>query len=298
MCAARREFPAVPADPAISDFLEFLRVERGLSRNSLAAYGRDLGKLQHHLKGSITAAVSSELEAFLLDQRKSGLGARSAARLVSTLRGFYKFLRRENKRGDDPSERLEAPRALHPLPRDLSIEDVNKLLAVEFGDDSLGGRDRAMLDLLYATGLRVSELCTLQLGNLEMAAGFLRVTGKGGKERIVPFGPEAAATLQHYLNIYRPAILGKKRRSEALFLTHRGKAIGRIMFWLLLKKYAKVAGISADITPHTLRHAFASHLLAGGADLRAIQTLLGHADISTTQIYTHIHSGWLKEIHR
>lgn len=298
--SAPRLIPAPPPDPELADYFEFLRVERGLAALSLAAYKRDLNKLRFRLGGEAGALARASAEAIenaLMSERTAGLGARSTARLASAARGFYKFLQREGLRVDNPVEKLESPRALKPLPRDLTIEEVSRLLDLDFSPDSLGQRDHTMLRLLYATGLRVSELCGLNISSLELDAGFLRVTGKGNKERLVPFGDDAAEALKEYLQIFRPAILGKKRRSEALFLTHRGKAIGRIMFWLLLKKYAKQADIRGDITPHTLRHAFATHLLAGGADLRAIQTLLGHADISTTQIYTHVHAPRLREIH-
>lgn len=296
--AAPRRIPLLPPDESVEAFLEFLQVERGLSANSLAAYRRDLDKLRAATGESPARSGFEAIAESLRGARAAGLGARSTARWVSTLRGYFKFLQREGRREDDPMARIEPPRPLKPLPRDLGREEVDRLLSLEFPPGSLGRRDRAMLHLLYATGLRVSELCGLRLSNLELAHGFLRAIGKGGKERIVPFGPGAASILGEYLRVFRPAILGKKKKTESLFVTHRGTAIGRIRFWGLLKKYAALAGISGEVTPHTLRHAFATHLLAGGADLRAIQTLLGHADITTTQIYTHIHSGRLKEIHR
>jgi integrase/recombinase XerD len=290
----------VRAVSLIDRFIDALWIEDGLSSNTLAAYRRDLTLLQGWLakeRGDVAleAARESDLLAYIA-ARHAGSRATSANRRLTVFKRFYRWALRERLADADPTLRLRNAKQPLRVPRTLSEAQVEALLAAPDTDKPLGLRDRAMLELLYACGLRVSELVTLKTVQLGLAEGCLRVTGKGSKERLVPFGEEALAWLQRYLADARGAILAGQA-SDALFVTARGGAMTRQMFWKLIKAHALRAGIDAPLSPHTLRHAFATHLLNHGADLRAVQMLLGHADISTTTIYTHVARERLRALH-
>ena len=277
-------------------YLDHLAVERGLARNTVAAYRRDLARLGEALaeegRGPLDAA-SADLAGHVRRLRREGLSARSVARALSSARGFFAHLVIEGERGDDPAADLQAPKLLERLPQVLSEEEVDALLEAPDTSTELGLRDRAMIELLYATGLRVSELVSLTLAQLRLDQGLLVAHGKGSKERIVPVGESAERWLGRYFREARPVLARRGRRSDAVFLSRLGEGMTRQAFWQSLKKHARAAGV-AEVSPHVLRHSFASHLLEHGADLRAVQMMLGHADISTTQIYTHIHAHRLK----
>ncbi len=287
-------------NPLIERYLDAQWMEKGLSENTLAAYRRDLKACdQWAVKqgrdiGRLSRADLQEYLASLLAARRS---PRSAARALSCLRGFYRYLLRAGEIGDDPTLDLEGPKQGRPLPKTLSEADVEALLAAPDIGDPLGFRDRCMLELLYACGLRVSELVNLDLSQLSLAQGVLRIVGKGGKERMVPVGEEALDWLQRYLKGPRQELLGGAP-SEVLFPSRRGGAMTRQTFWHRIKKHAMTAGISSSLSPHVLRHAFATHLVNHGADLRVVQLLLGHADLSTTQIYTHVARQRLQGLHQ
>lgn len=290
----------------IERFLDMLWMEQGLARNSLAAYRSDLGLLAAWLapRGvSIANAGEGDLKDYLAarlsraaESRRDRFGSRSQARFMTAARRFYRFLVRERVREDDPTARLEMPRQGRALPKTLSPEQVLRLLEAPAGDDALGMRDQAMIELMYASGLRVSELVGLKLAQVNLAHGVARLVGKGGRERLVPIGEAAIEAVERYLRNARPE-LADGAASEFLFLSRRGEPMTRHNFWHRLKARAREAGIRASLSPHTLRHAFATHLLENGADLRAVQSLLGHADLSTTQIYTHIARARLKDLH-
>ncbi|MGE0111377.1 site-specific tyrosine recombinase XerD [Aquabacterium sp.] len=277
-----------------------LWLEDGLSSNTLAAYRRDLQALSDWLRqqpDGHTLVTASELDlASYAAARHAGSLPSSAGRRLSVFRRFYRWATREGLSLDDPTVRMDAPRQRMRLPGTLTEAQVEALLAAPDTDEPLGLRDRAMLELLYASGLRVSELVTLKSVHVGLSENVLRITGKGSKERLVPFGVEASDWLTRYLGQARAQILGG-RVSDALFVTGRGDAMSRQMFWKLVKKYALHAGITQHLSPHTLRHAFATHLLNHGADLRVVQMLLGHADISTTQVYTHVARERLRQLH-
>lgn len=281
-------------------FLNYLTVEKGLSPNTLEAYGRDLSRYVGFLlekealrPDQVTAILVLD---FLGSLKKSGLSSRSRARTLVALRTFHRFLLAEGYASDNPTGQIQAPRTLNNLPKTLSPEEVERLLAAPVGDSGLDQRDRAMFDLLYATGLRVSELVGLKVSDLQLDVGYLTAYGKGGKQRIVPMGESALDELRHYLDRGR-LILDKGKGNSILFLNRSGNGLTRQGFWKIIKRRALQAGIRKNITPHTLRHSFATHLLDNGADLRAVQTMLGHADISTTQIYTHVTRERLKRLH-
>lgn len=281
----------------IAAFLDVLWMERGLSQNTLDAYGADLNRFGRWLNGcgkTLTTAHRHHVLDYLASL--SGAPPRSTARRLSALRRFYQYLVREQRLVEDPTARVQSPRLGRPLPGSLTESEVEALLQAPDVSAVLGVRDRTMLELLYATGLRVSELVGLSMGQVGLHQGVLRVIGKGNKERLVPFGEDAADWLTRYLRETRPAILGQ-RNSEAVFPTARGRAMTRQAFWYLVKRHAGRAGIRRALSPHTLRHAFATHLLNHGADLRVVQMLLGHSDISTTQIYTHVARERLKQLH-
>jgi len=279
-------------------FLDSLWVESGLSENTLAAYGSDLKIFSKWLTNKTVCDVEqSDIAAFMASRYKLGIGNRSAARFLSSLRRFYGFLHREGVLVIDPTELIEAPHIGRTLPESLSERDVDLLLEAPEITDCLGFRDRTMLELLYATGLRVSELITLKFEQVNFRQGFVRVMGKGNKERLVPVGEEAMEWLENYMQGARLDIL-TERQSDFLFVTKRGSGMTRQTFWHVIKRYAKKAGIKKHLSPHTLRHAFATHLLNHGADLRVVQLLLGHSDLSTTQIYTHIAQERLKQLHQ
>jgi integrase/recombinase XerD len=279
-------------------FLDALWVESGLSDNTLAAYGSDLRIFSKWLKSKTVFEVKESDIAFFMESRyKQGIGSRSAARFLSSLKRFYGYLNREGDLEIDPTELIEAPHIGRTLPDSLSEKDVDLLLEAPEITDALGFRDKAMLELLYATGLRVSELIGLKFDQVSFRQGFVRVMGKGNKERLVPVGEQAMEWLENYMQGARLDILAE-RQSDYLFVTKRGSGMTRQAFWHIIKRYAKKASIEKHLSPHTLRHAFATHLLNHGADLRVVQLLLGHSDLSTTQIYTHIAQERLKRLHQ
>ncbi len=282
-------------------YLEYITVERGLAANTRASYSSDLLKFLSYLNergiNEWGQVRFSDVMAFLSRAAEQNLASRSRARLLATLRGFFGFMVRDSHLSQSPVANLTSPRLRRRLPDVLSIAEVELLLTQPNPARPLGLRDGAMLELLYATGLRVSELITLTLGRVNLEVGFLVVVGKGSKERIVPMGEAATEATRGYLLEARPVIL-KGSLSEILFVTNRGKGMSRQGFWKLLKKYGRQANIHKALTPHTLRHSFATHLLERGADLRSVQMMLGHADISTTQIYTHVARERLREVHR
>ena len=299
---APRAAAAAPPDEAdraaLAGFLDAIWLEDGLSRNTLDAYRRDLSMLAAWLGtrgATLSAASQADLQAYIA-QRHSASRATSSNRRLTVFRRFYRWLVREHQRPDDPTQRIDSARQALRFPKSLSQAQVEALLAAPDLSTPLGLRDRAMLETLYATGLRVSELVGLSGVSVSLVDGVVRVIGKGDKERLVPLGEEARHWIEQYLNDARPKLLGA-RASDALFVTGRGDAMTRQMFWTLVKRHALKADIHAPLSPHTLRHAFATHLLNHGADLRVVQVLLGHADISTTQIYTHVARERLKSLH-
>lgn len=286
----------------IERFLDALWMEHGLSQNTLSAYRNDLASLAGWLQtasGELLRVNQYELQAFLAFRFEQGSKNRSAARLLSTMRRFYAWLQREGKISYDPVALIEAPRPEKPLPKTLTEQQVSDLLDAPDLNDVIGLRDRAMLETLYATGLRVSELVGLEFSQVSLDPGVVRVTGKGGKERLVPLGEEAIDTIQNYVRGARADLMQGHPPCNALFVTRRGRGMTRQAFWYLLKRYAIQVGIDPDVlSPHTLRHAFATHLLNHGADLRVVQMLLGHSDISTTQIYTHVANQRLQQLYQ
>ena len=286
---------AVPVTGPARAFLDFCRVEKGLAANSISSYRTDLKRLMLDLPVPVADATPEHLSAYVQSLYNAGMSARSIARHVATLRNFYAFLAREGSVAKDPAELLTPPRQWSTLPKYLNREDVERLIAAPSASKPTGVRDRAMLELLYATGLRVSELCTLELSGVERQMGVLRVLGKGNKHRIVPFGESAGEALDRYLHEARGALL-RGQASPFVFVTARGQAMTRQAFWILLKGYGRKAGITSRLTPHVVRHSFATHLVEGGADLRSVQVMLGHADISTTQVYTHVARRRLRDV--
>ena len=267
-------------------------MERRLSANSVESYARDLLLLQQFAAGAGTPAerlTRQQLEALVRQLMSEGRSPRSVARAIACYRGFYRFLAIDGRIAADPADQLRSPRSWKTLPRHLSIEEVDRLLEQPDVSTPRGLRDRALIELLYATGLRVSELTALRPADVNLDASYLTCTGKGTKQRVVPMGDEAAAWVRRYLRDARPVLLGT-RRSPRLFVNARGGGPGltRVGFWKILKAYGRSAGVTTALSPHMLRHSFATHLLERGADLRAIQMMLGHADLSTTQIYTHV----------
>lgn len=287
-------------DHYLDHYLNYLAVERGLAKNTLEAYGRDLTRYLEYLTtegiDSPAAIKPSTVLRFLGHLKAEDLSPRSRARSLAALRTFHKFLVREKLSPDNPTDQVMSPKSLTTLPRTLSPSDVDSLLSSPTGETSLDWRDRAMLEILYATGLRVSELVTLKLSDLQMDVGYLTAFGKRSKQRIVPLGEAAATVLRDYLLYGRP-LLEKNCGSHYVFLNRSGDGLTRQGFWKIIKRRALEAGIRQSITPHTMRHSFATHLLENGADLRSVQAMLGHADISTTQIYTHVTRERLRQIH-
>lgn len=284
----------------IETFLDALWMERGLSDNTLVAYRTDLQGfavwLSQHRGCPLMQAERSDLLAFLAERARQGARPRSTARLLSTLRRFYRYQVREGRLQEDPSARIDAPRVGRKLPDSLTEEEVGWLLAAPDPSTALGLRDRTMLEVLYATGLRVSELVTLRVDQCNLRQGVIRVTGKGSKERLVPLGEDALEWLERYLAEARPELV-RGNDNAGLFLSRQARPMTRQTFWHLIKRYSREAGITKPLSPHTLRHAFATHLLNHGADLRVVQLLLGHSDLSTTQIYTHVARERLKQLH-
>ncbi len=285
----------------IDRFITYLLVEKGLSKATLESYSRDLLRYAAFLvrcgRPTVSEADTPLILKHLIELRAQGLGTRSRARHLVSLRGFYRFLAQENVLSADPSKLIDLPKVQLTLPDVLSVEEVRRLLNAPQSRNPQGIRDAAMLEVLYAAGLRVSELVGLKLQDVHLDAGFVRVMGKGSKERVVPIGQYAREKLLFYLGKGRNLML-KNRTSPFLFIARAGRPITRQGFWKLLRRYAEAAGLAKNITPHSLRHSFATHLLEGGADLRAVQVMLGHADIATTQIYTHVANDRLREIHR
>jgi len=285
----------------VDAFLNMVAVEKGLSANTLEAYSRDLSRLVEFMAGRglrhWQEVAGVDLRAYVAQLEGSGCSERSVARYLVTLRQFYRFLLKEETLREDPLPQFVLPPRSGKLPEALNAEDVRVLLNQPDPATLLGARDRAMLEVLYGTGLRVSELVSLKLQQVNMEANYLTVKGKGAKVRVVPFGRWARESLEHYLLQIRPG-LARGRSSAELFLTRSAKPMTRQGFWKLLRGYGRAAGLDHKVTPHTLRHSFATHLLEGGADLRAVQSMLGHADISTTQIYTHLSRKHIKQIHR
>lgn len=292
-----KNLPSPPED-ILQVFLEFLSVEKGLSLNTVLSYSRDMKKLfQFFQKEKIhwLKAGEEDLIRFIHHQSRSGLSARSLARLISSLKSFYRFLVLDGMVKKSPAVNLSSPKTWLSLPRFLTVSEVELLLRQPDEKDIHGIRDKAMLELLYATGLRVSELVTLKIRDLNLEDGFLLCLGKGGKERIVPIGNSAAGAIRSYLDEARPLLL--KQPNSFLFLTRRGSPFTRQGFWKLLKFYAKKADLDVSISPHILRHTFATHLLERGADLRSVQLMLGHSQITTTQVYTHVSRQQLRRVY-
>ena len=286
-------------DPAVSRFLDAVWAERGLSPNTLAAYRADLTALARWLAERQVVVVQTshkDLQHFIESRVLGGARPRSTARQLSSFRRFFRHLVREGTIQEDPTAHIAMPKIGRSLPKSLTEEEVEALLAAPAVHDPLGNRDRAMLEVLYATGLRVSELVNLRYGQINLNQGVIRIVGKGNRERLIPLGDEAVRWLTEFVRGARDEIL-LDRQTDYLFPTRRGDRMTRQAFWHIIKRYASKAGIAKGLSPHTLRHAFATHLLNHGADLRVVQILLGHSDLSTTQIYTHVASERLKELH-
>lgn len=285
----------------IKEFLDYLSVERGLSKNTIESYGRDLEKYAAFLKSetinSLDNVKRQDIQDFLMRLKEKGLNASSIARNLVAIKIFHRYLLNQRYIKEDVTSVLETPKLWKTLPDVLDLNEVEAILARPNIRNKQGLRDKAMLELMYATGMRVSELVNLKLNDLNLDVGFVKCIGKGQKERIIPVGRKAKEALKKYLEKARPKFL-KRGEANALFLTRLGRSMSRQSFWLMIKHYVRDARIKKKVTPHTLRHSFATHLLQRGADLRIIQELLGHASISTTQIYTHINKERLKQIHQ
>jgi len=290
-------------DTLLDLFLDAIWAERGLSRNTLQSYRYDLGQLAAHQRGrgrTLSHASREDLLHFLALQLRAGRSPRSLSRYLSGFRQFYRWLLRDGRISEDPTALIESPKLGRGLPKALSEQQVTGLLEAPEVSTPLGLRDRTMLELMYACGLRVSELVGLELANVNLNQGVVRITGKGGKERLVPLGEEAISWLQRYLREARPELMGgveSRHGSPLVFVTARKSGMTRQAFWYAIRKHAQAAGIRQQVSPHMLRHSFATHLLNHGADLRVVQLLLGHSDLSTTQIYTHVAREGLKQLH-
>jgi len=285
----------------LDEFLNYLTVERGLSKNTISSYGTDLAHFMAHLAtkgaGDIEKVDRQDITKYMLSLKDKGISSNSISRALVAIKMFYRFLVQERLITDDVAGVLESPRLIRPLPNVLGISEVDKLLGAPDIRDWMGIRDKAALELMYATGMRVSEMVELKLDGLNLDVGFIKCRGKGDKERIVPIGRSAKEAISRYIEKVRPRLL-KDKQDPHIFLSRLGRKISRQSFWKMIKVNTRRARIKKEITPHTLRHSFATHLLERGADLRVVQELLGHADISTTQIYTHINKERLKSIHR
>lgn len=285
----------------IAQFLDYLSIERGLSKNTLVSYERDIGKFSGYLKKkgvpSFAAAKRSDIMDFMLSEKDKGLSANSIARSLAAIKTFFRFLTIEDLIKIDVTSVINTPKLWKRLPESLSIDEVDRLLAAPGLKDRIGIRDKACLEVMYATGMRVSETVNLNVQDVNLDLGIVKCFGKGSKERIVPLGKAAGTAIKRYLDKVRPGSV-KSSAEKGLFLTRLGRKMTRQTFWKIIKSYAKKARIGKNITPHTMRHSFATHLLERGADLRSVQEMLGHANISTTQIYTHINKERLKMIHR
>ncbi|WP_257347832.1 site-specific tyrosine recombinase XerD [Pseudalkalibacillus decolorationis] len=285
----------------VQDFLHYLTVERGLSSNTLQSYERDLKQYTTHMikernQKDLDDVRRNDIIQYLYFLKDEGKASTTIARNIASIRSFHQFLLREKRTNQDPAVHIETPKTERKLPKVLSSTEVESLMEAPEKNTPFGLRDRAMIELLYATGIRVSELIQLNLEDVHLTMGFVRCVGKGDKERIIPVGKMASNALSDYLDQGRGRLL-KKKASQALFLNHHGNQLTRQGFWKILKKLASAAHINKELTPHTLRHSFATHLLENGADLRAVQELLGHVDISTTQIYTHVTKTRLKDVY-
>lgn len=282
-------------------FLNYLSVERGLSGNTTVSYGKDLNFYMDFLAenkiNTLSKSTKDDVTGFMRYQKDKGLSSNSIARRLAAIKSFYKFLAREKVLKSDPASLIDSPKLWKKIPESLSVNEIEALLAQPNLRDKQGIRDKAILEALYATGMRVSEAVNLKSNNVNLEVGFLRCIGKGNKERIIPLGKKAAESIKKYLAVSRPHFL-RGRESEYLFISRLGKKISRQSFWKIIKKYSRSARIKKPIKPHILRHSFATHLLERGADLRSVQEMLGHANISTTQIYTHINKDRLKGIHK
>jgi integrase/recombinase XerD len=284
----------------LAAFLNYIRVEKGLAANTVEAYRRDLEKFlafAGQQKQTLPKIGREQVVEFLRSLYSQGLDSRSVARHLASVRNFFKFLVLDKAVSQDPSADIESPKVWKTLPKYLSTEEVDRLLAQPQTNAPLGGRDKAMLELLYSTGLRVSELVGLKMGDVQFEMGYLRCFGKGSKERLVPVGKPALKAVEKYLRSARPRLVGERLTAQ-LFVNRYGRPLTRQGFWKILQAYGRRAGIKTPLTPHRLRHSFATHLLERGADLRSVQLMLGHADISTTQIYTHVIQERLKQIYR
>ena len=285
----------------IEHYLVHLRVERRLAENTVIAYSYDLQNLASYFSlkkiQQVSVVVESDLLGFLVEMHKVGLSSRSVARVLTTVRGFFNFLIHEKKLTANPSEKIEMPAKLTKLPHLLSLAEVELLLAAPNKQTILGQRDFAILQLFYASGLRISELANLTIDRTNLQMGVVRPRGKGNKERLVPIGKSALEALSEYIVDIRPQLL-KPVSCDRLFLSRQGKGLSRQRLWMIIKACAKACNIRQNVTPHMLRHSFATHMLENGADLRTVQTMLGHAVISTTQIYTHVSTGHLKDLHK
>ena len=297
--AVQYDWLVAQEDSSVQEFLAYASVEKGLSANSIAAYRRDLTRLAEFLAGRdlrVPGASNADLRGFLDALYEAGLSGRSVARYLSSIRSLYRYLVDQGQIVADPSAHLDSPGRWKTLPKFLTFDEVDQLLSAPVPQTPLGSRDLAMLQLLYATGLRVSELIAVRLADLDAKLGIVRTVGKGDKTRLVPVGRTALDAIESYVDQHRRVIL-KQASSEFLFVTSLGTSMTRQAFWKLLRKYGLVAGIDKRITPHVLRHSFATHLLERGADLRSLQLMLGHADISTTQIYTHVLRARMRKIY-
>lgn len=285
----------------IDAFLNYLSVERGLARNTIISYRQDLRMYADFLKGRFADPLSrmtkNDISDFLLSQKDKGMQVNSISRRLAAIRMFHRFLLRELLAKSDPTSLIDSPKLFKRIPETLSLDEVESLLAQPDSKSVQGIRDKAILETLYATGMRVSEAVDLKKDGVNFDIGFLRCIGKGNKERIIPLGKKAVAGLTRYLTASRPKML-KKKESEFMFLNRSGNKISRQSLWKMIKRYARLARIKTPIKPHSLRHSFATHLLERGADLRSVQEMLGHSNISTTQIYTHVNKDRLKTIHR
>lgn len=287
-------------DEQLKAFLNYLFIEKGSAQNTIMAYERDLQSYLRYLKNiesvlSLNDVQRVHIVHFLRFLKEQGKSSKTLARHIASVRAFHQFLLRAKATGQDPSVQIETPRLERSLPNVLSLQEVETLMETPKLEDHFGIRDKAMLELLYATGIRVSELIGLEIDNVQLTMGFVRCNGN--KERIIPIGRAAADAIKQYLDYGRPRFISMKQQDNALFLNHQGKRLTRQGFWKILKKLAKEAGIEKELTPHTLRHSFATHLLENGADLRAVQEMLGHSDISTTQIYTQVSKTKIKDVY-
>ncbi|WP_203361837.1 site-specific tyrosine recombinase XerD [Bacillus sp. REN10] len=286
----------------LQDFIHYMVVEKGLAKNTISAYERDLKHYLLYLEkveqvASLNDVTRVHIVQFLNELKTEGKSSKTIARHVASIRSFHQFLLREKAVEQDPSVHIETPQIEKKLPQVLSLSEVEALMEAPDISTPFGLRDQAMLELLYATGIRVSELTSLNLEDIHLTMGFVRCFGKGNKERIIPIGKTAIGVLEAYLENGRPKLQSAKHTTEALFLNHHGKRLTRQGFWKILKTLTQKSNIQKDLTPHTLRHSFATHLLENGADLRAVQEMLGHADISTTQIYTHVTKTRMKDVY-